>query len=269
MERLSICELTTYSWTFEEDVQNYADAGIRAIGVWRQKLSDFGEEKAVELLKDSGLSVSSLFWAGGFTGSEGRTYKESLEDAKDAIHLAGALGAGCLILYTGARAGHTHNHARRLIKSAVAELAPIATEHGVVLALEPMHAGCASEWTFLTGLDDALALLDAIECPQLKLVLDTYHLGQDDTILARVAELVPRIGLVQLGDAKQPPEGEQNRCPIGEGNIPLNDIVSALNQGGYEGAFEVELMGEEVEAANYGDLISRSKQACEQLIGTS
>jgi len=269
MDRLSICELTTYRWTFEEDVQHYSDAGIHAIGVWRQKLSDFGEEKAVELLKDSGLVVSSLFWAGGFTGSEGRTYKESVDDAKEAVHLAAALGAGCLILYTGARAGHTHNHARRLMKSAIVELAPLAAEHGVVLALEPMHSGCASEWTFLTDLDDALALLNAVNCPQLKLVFDTYHLGQGDAIVSRIPELVPSIGLVQLGDAKQPPEGEQNRCPIGEGNIPLSGIISALNQGGYEGAFEVELMGEEVEAADYAELISRSKRACEQLIGVS
>jgi len=68
-------------------------AGIPAIGVWRQKLADFGEEKGIELLADSGLSVSNLLWAGGFTGSDGHTYRESLNDAAEAIRLAAALNA--------------------------------------------------------------------------------------------------------------------------------------------------------------------------------
>ena len=73
MSLLSISELTTYRWSFEEDVRNYSAAGFRAIGVWRQKLSDFGEERGLALLHDSGLEVSSLLWAGGFTGSDGHS----------------------------------------------------------------------------------------------------------------------------------------------------------------------------------------------------
>ena len=53
MDRVSISEVTTYRWSFEEDVQNYVGAGISGIGVWRQKLSDFGEEKGVELIQAS------------------------------------------------------------------------------------------------------------------------------------------------------------------------------------------------------------------------
>ncbi len=45
MARLSMNEMTTYRWSFEEDVAHYQSAGITAMGVWRQKLSDYGEEK--------------------------------------------------------------------------------------------------------------------------------------------------------------------------------------------------------------------------------
>ena len=38
MERIAVNEMTTYRWSFEEDVYHYAQAGIDAIGVWRQKL---------------------------------------------------------------------------------------------------------------------------------------------------------------------------------------------------------------------------------------
>src|ERR671912_393754 len=98
MKRISMNELTTYRWTFEEDVHHYAEAGIPAISVWREKLADFGEDRGVELIKDSGLQVAALQWAGGFTGSDGRTYKESVQDAREAIQLAAALNSNCLIV---------------------------------------------------------------------------------------------------------------------------------------------------------------------------
>ncbi len=267
MDRLSISEMTTYRWSFEEDVQNYVAAGIHGIGVWRQKLSDFGEEKGIELLRESGLSVSSVLWAGGFTGSEGRTYKESIEDAKEALELAASLDAGCLVVYTGARSGHTHNHARRLIRGAISELAPLAAKRNVTLAVEPMHVGCAAEWTFLTEIDEALEFINSITDANLKLVFDTYHLGQSAGIVDRLADLVPHIGLVQLGDAKGPPSGEQNRCPLGDGNIRLRDIVVRLNESGYNGSYEVELMGEGVESSSYNDLIQKSQRAFREMCG--
>lgn len=266
MTRLSINEMTTYRWSFEEDVANYVAAGIGAVGVWRQKLSDFGEEKGVELLADSGLQVSNLLWAGGFTGNDGRTLKESIEDAAEAIRLAEAMRAGCLVVYSGGRAGHTHNHARRLAKEAMRELLPLAAELDVTLALEPMHSGCAADWTFLTSLDDALAMLDNIGDPRLQLAFDTYHLGHEPRLLDRVAEIAPRVAIVHLGDGKGPPDREQNRSPLGEGALPLKEIVAALSAGGYDGFYDVELMGEDVETADYRQLLEQSKQAFAHLL---
>jgi len=260
MARLSMNEITTFRWSFEEDVERYIAAEIDGIGVWRQKLSDFGEEKGAELLADSPLAVSCLLWAGGFTGSDGRSYRDSVQDAMDAIRLAADLEAGCLVVYSGARAGHTHNHARRLFRSALAELAPVAAEQRVVLAIEPMHEGCAAEWTFLTDLDETLETIHAIGSDQLKLVFDLYHLGQNRTILDRVPEIAPLAAVVQLGDAREPPRGEQNRCRLGEGSVPLDEIVAALLEAGYDGFFDVELLGEDVEDADYADLIEHAKR---------
>ena len=103
MATLSMNETTTFRWSFEEDVARYAAAGIPAMGVWRQKLSDCGQGRGLELLARSGLKVSHLLWAGGFTGSDGRSYRESVEDAAEALRTAAALGTGCLVVYSGAR----------------------------------------------------------------------------------------------------------------------------------------------------------------------
>src|SRR5258708_2604020 len=128
MAGLSMNEMTTFRWSFEEDVVRYKAAGIEGIGVWRQKLADYGEQRGVELVARSGLTVSNLLWAGGFTGSDGHNYDESMSDAKEAIRLAAALRAGHLVVYSGARNGHTLKHARRLFVGALEELLPFAQE---------------------------------------------------------------------------------------------------------------------------------------------
>lgn len=266
MGELSMNETTTFRWSFEEDVEQYAAAGIPAIGVWRQKLSDYDPQKAAQLLRRRGLKVSHLFWAGGFTGSDGRTYREGVDDARDALRTAALLEAQNLIVYTGARAGHTYNHARRLIRDALSELAPLAEESGVCLALEPMHPGCAGAWTFLTTVDDVLAVIAAVGSPMVKMVFDTYHLGQDPAIVGRLAGLLPHIGLVQLGDAREAPLGEQSRCCLGEGTVPLGEIVGTLKAAGYNGYYDVELLGEEIETRDYRDLLRHAQAFFARLI---
>jgi sugar phosphate isomerase/epimerase len=261
MNWLSMNETTTFRWSFEEDLANYAAAGIPSLGVWREKLSDCGETKAIELLRDSGLKASHLFWAGGFTGSDGRPFRNSLEDAVDAIRTAAKIGAGTLVVYSGGRAGHTLNHARRLFKDALLALAPQAAEQGLSLAIEPMHPGCATEFTFLTSIDEVLSLLAVVNRPEIKIVFDAYHVGQDERILPRIPELVERIAIVQLGDARHPPHGEQNRCRLGEGRIPLKEIVTALRSSGYQGYYDVELLGEGIQPRDYFGLLEHAKQA--------
>jgi sugar phosphate isomerase/epimerase len=71
---------------------------------------------------------------------------------------------------------------------------------------------------------------------------------------------------VHLGDCKQQPDGEHNRSRLGEGAIPLREIISALSAAGYDGYYDVELLGEEVEAVDYRELLEHSKRAFQQLL---
>ncbi|MBN2295610.1 MAG: sugar phosphate isomerase/epimerase [Pirellulales bacterium] len=279
MALLSMNETTTLRWSFEDDVLAYSAAGIHAIGVWRQKLSDFGEAKGVELLEETGMTVSNLLWAGGFTGHDGRTYRDSVEDAKEAIATAAALRAACLVVYSGGRGGHTANHARRLLLGAIDEILPFAADSGVVLAIEPMHPGCAAEWTFLTDIEETIAFLEEIDSPWVKMLLDTYHFGieagdsdaQGTTpeIIDLIPRIIPYLATVQLADGKRPPLRDQNRCRLGDGIVPLGQIIDTLTSAGYDGYYDVELHGEETEHIDYQALLEHSKTAFEELIGAT
>jgi sugar phosphate isomerase/epimerase len=54
--------------------------------------------------------------------------------------------------------------------------------------------------------------------------------------------------------------GEQNRCLLGHGKVPLQAIVQTIEKYGYQGFYEVELLGEDVEHFDYSDVLASSFQ---------
>lgn len=259
-------EMTTYRWSFAEDVAEYGRAGIGAIGVWRPKLTEFGEERGVELIRDSGLSVSSLSWAGGFTGSNGHSFRESADDAADAIRLAGAMHADCVVIVSGSRAGHTARHARRLLVEALDELGGLADRHGVWLAVQPIHRLFAREWSFLTTIDETLDAIDRCDSDRVRMAFNVYHLWQEPRLLERIPEIAGLLGLVQLSDWRDPPRSEHDRCLPGEGHIPLAEIVTALSEAGYSGFYELDIWSETLWNSDYHEVLetcaSRFRSLC-------
>ncbi len=266
MLELSMNEVTTYRWSFEEDVENYCRAGYHSIGLWRHKLCDLEEEQAVDMLAGSGLGVSNVACAGGFTGLGGVSFREGVEDAITALRLASRVQAGCLVVHPGGRNNHTSRHAFRLLRAALDELLPTAEHYEVPLALEPMHIACAASWTFLTDFERVSELVADYSTPYLKLALDTYHFPWSEADHNILPEIAQHIGVVYLADRREPPSIDHDRCPLGRGQLPLADILATLLEAGYAGPFDVRIMGTEIEPGDYGRLLAESRQAFAELI---
>lgn len=254
--RISVSQTTTLRWSFEEDIFRYQAAGIRAIGIWRQKLSDYGEAKAVELLEESGMKAAHLFWAGGFTGSDGRSFRDAIVDAKEAIETAVGLGAKVLTIYSGDQGGHIQSHLRRLTLGALKELAPIAEEHGVSLAIEPMRPDAAAGWTYLTSLDETLDVIHQAGSPAIKLIYDAFHFGCEPGDIQRIPDLVDRVALVQVADSVDLPMAGRSRCLCGTGHLPLAEIVAEFQASGYQGYYDIELWGPALEPIGYESVVN-------------
>lgn len=264
MNTLAISQLSTLRWSFEEDAQAYRERGFGGIGVYRPKLEDFGLDRTIELLAESELAVTSLSWAGGFTGSDGRGYEEAVWDAFRAIEDAAKLRAETLIVLAGGRNNHIRNHARRTLCEALRRVTAAAEEHDVRLAIEPIHPGCGDEWSFLHDLRSTLEIVETIGSDHLGLVLDTYHVGMDEDVVRWLPDVIPHLHLVQLGDARHSPLGEMNRCLLGEGSVPVATILQTLTENGYRGAYEVELIGEDVELIPYEEMLDHTRHFVDQ-----
>ena len=253
-------------WSLEQALRAWAQADVPALGLLRSKLSGQEPEQLRSLLDQYQRRVASVHHLGGFTGSDGRRFRQCVDDALQGLQLAAAVGAPCAVVYSGARGGHTYNHAKRLVRDALEELAPHADQLQVDLAIETVHPQAPQDLTFLVSLDDAMEILDRVQHPRVKLVLDLYHLGAEVDLPQRAAELVSQVALVQLADAKTPPQGQEDRCLPGQGVLPVEEVVAALKAAGYDGPWEIEVHGPTVAALDPVQVLQQAKAAYQWLV---
>jgi hypothetical protein len=135
VERLSLNVWTTKNWTLAQAVAGCVAQGVPGIGLWRDKVAEHGLDAAAKLVREAGLTVTSLC-RGGFFTSPG-----SAADNRAAVDECVALGTDVLVLVVGGLPEGSKDlpSARAAVIDGIAELAPYAEANGVKLAIEPLH----------------------------------------------------------------------------------------------------------------------------------
>jgi len=246
---IAVNEFSTLRWNFQEDVVKYASQDINKIGISRDKVSDFGVEAAVDLLFEMKMSVSSVNWAGGFTGSDGRSFVDSVEDAKEAIQFAGVVDADCLVLHSGGMNGHTDRHAYRIFEHAIDSLLPIAEDYGVRLAVEPMSNVDSQPWSIFSQIEQSLDLVKAYDSPNLGLVVDLFHCGLKLDLVPQIQAIADKVFLIQIADRTE--QSCANRRLPGCGNVNLSYWLEALSTAGASCSIEFETFGAVNQSIDY------------------
>ncbi|MDN3293816.1 sugar phosphate isomerase/epimerase family protein [Streptomyces ficellus] len=218
--------------------------GIPGIGLWREPVQSYGVEATAKLVRDAGLTVTTLCRGGFFTTVT------DLDDNRAAIDEAATLGTDTLVLVSGGLPPGSKDlpAARHVIAEALTELAPYAAARGVRLAIEPLHPMYAADRCAVSTLDQALALAEPFPASQVGVVVDTYHIWWDDRAPAAVARAGAqgRIHAFQLADWTTPlPAGVlTGRGQLGDGTIDLRAWRQLVDAAGYTGPIEVELFND-------------------------
>ncbi len=250
LKDIAVNEFSTLRWNFQQDIIKYASQGINKIGISRDKVSDFGIEAAVDLLFEMRMDVSSVNWAGGFTGSDGRSFIDSVEDAKEAIQFAAQVNADCLVVHSGGRNGHTDRHALRIFEHAIDSLLPVAEDFGVRLAIEPMHGIDSQPWSIFGQIESSLNLVTAYDSRYLGVVVDLFHCGLSLPLVPKIQALADKVFLIQIADRVA------QSCPYRRlpdfGNINLGLWLEAMETAGVNCSVEFEAFGPVNDGIDYG-----------------
>jgi sugar phosphate isomerase/epimerase len=252
--RLSLNVWTTKGWSLREAVDGCVRAGVPGIGLWRDKVAELGLDAAARLVAGSGLTVTSLCRGGFFTGDAAHR-AAAAADNRRAVDEASALGTDVLVLVVGGLPPGSTDlaGARAQVADGVAALAPYAAEHGVRLAIEPLHPMFCADRAVLSTLGQALDLAEQVEpagvaAPVVGVCLDSYHVWWDPQLMAQISRAGPRIFAFQVCDflVPIPPVALLGRGHLGDGVIDVPGITRAVLAAGYPGLIEVEIFNQQV-----------------------
>ena len=247
LARFSINQETVKQLSLPELADACGRLGVTKVGLWRGPVQEYGTKATARLVRDAGLTVTSLCRGGFLTALEPAGRRRALDDNRAAVDEAATVGTGTLVLVSGGlpEGSRDLRGARERIADALGELAPYAGERGVRLAIEPLHPMFASDRCVVSTLAQALDLAERFPPEQVGVVVDTYHVWWDDRAPSQIARAGEggRLAAFQLADWVTPlPEGVLlGRGQLGDGSVDLRAFRELTDAAGYDGPVEVEI----------------------------
>ncbi len=264
LSRFSVNQMTVKQLSLPELTAACRDLGIGNVGLWREPVQAYGVEAAAGLVRDAGLNVTTLCRGGFLTATDPDERARALADNRRAVDEAAVLGTDTLVLVSGGLPPGSRDlrGARERIADALAELGPYAEQHGVRLAIEPLHPMFASDRCVVSTLTQALDIAEHFPAHQVGVTVDTYHIWWDDRAPAQIARAGAqgRIHTFQLADWTTPlPEGVLNgRGQIGDGAVDMREWKGYVEAAGYTGAIEVELFNDALWARDGREVLAET-----------
>ncbi len=243
--RLSFTTLACPDWSMEEIVRRaveYGYGGVEFRGLLdqvditqRPEFRGTGLAETARRLGDAGLAVPVL-------GSSVHCFppldpverRREDEEFRRYVEVATGLGAGAVRLFGGTiPAAMSWDQAVQVAGERLAELADLAAQADVRVVVE-------SHDSFSRGRDLA-AVLDAASHPAAGALWDVFNsqIPGGETLEASYAAVKPRLRHLHVKDGVIE-KGHWRYTPMGEGQIPYEEIFGWLKRDGYQGWLSVE-----------------------------
>jgi sugar phosphate isomerase/epimerase len=98
------------------------------------------------------------------------------------------------------------------------------------------------------------------------IVVDFYSAWYERGLEELVRKHIDSVALVQLCDYKLGTFDMPNRCAVGDGDIPVERLLGLVLDAGYEGPFDLEILGPRIEEEGYGAPIARSLERAGEML---
>ncbi|MEU6908993.1 sugar phosphate isomerase/epimerase family protein [Streptomyces coeruleorubidus] len=251
-------QFTTMPWSFEEDLTHYADLGVEAIELCETKLDDEHDRAKAQLasVAEAGLPISSVqpvvrtvFPSETQPGPADR--RDRLDRFRRSVELIAPFAPDAVfVTNTGpAPEGNLHEAIRQVVTHH-RELADIAADHGVRIALEPLNPVLLNAETAIWTYRQALDVVQEVDRENVGVCLDLWNLWQDPDLVPRLADAPDRLFLLQVSDWRTP-RSRMDRRSVGTGDIPVGRLLHAAHGAGYRGPCVLEIFSDNVPDSLY------------------
>ncbi len=236
-------------WSLDELVKRMEDQGVDGADFHAGLVGDpDGAADAIAKAMDgSALVLSSLSLSTNFNQDDPAEVRTQIDSAVKWLEIAAEVKAPVSRVFGGHIGKDTRKDPEKVklgmtrVKDAMKELAVVAEDKGVVLALEN-HGGlpCRGE--------GQVEVIEAVGSPSLRATVDVgnYMACPQDSVEGSTIA-AKYCAYVHLKDNKRLPDGGIEASVIGEGDVDIPGCLAALRSAGYDGFVALEYEGKEDE----------------------
>ena len=259
--RLSVSALSSMRLTLDQDLELWSDLGVRAAGLFLPKLEAVGLEAAVDRVGEARLAVSSVACQ-GFTLDEPATWPVRRAAIEAAVDAAAALHASCLFVTAGRPGTLGFDACVDALATALGPVRDRARGQGLELAVEhtnPMRRDVG----FIHTLADMVEVARHLD---IGVVVELTNCWAERRVEATMVDGVDTFRLVQASDYVVGTVCATERAVPGDGDIPLAALLGTVQDAGYRGYVELEMLGPRIEDEGYPAAIARGVATLEPML---
>ncbi|MEO1109944.1 MAG: TIM barrel protein [Pseudomonadota bacterium] len=261
-----IHQATLMQCDFAESVRCLARHGVGKTAIWHEKLDGLSIANARQTLRDEGVRATS-FCVALLSPHE----KNSADLVLRQIEQAAELGAETIVVISGGLPPGSRDitSARAAAAERLAQMLEPAHASGLQIGLEPLHPMVCGYRSLWSTLDEAAVVLNKIDAgARAGLVLDTYALWWDETLLVQIGRHRDRIISFHASDwLAETKDLRLDRGIPGDGVIDIAETYAALCAGGSAPDIEVEILSKTLWQADPDELVETILSRVEQITG--
>jgi sugar phosphate isomerase/epimerase len=269
-------EFTTWPWAFRKDLEEYAKQGASVVEICEFKLPYADYAGSLAMLSQYGLRAASVQMQVHSVFVDSMANKpedppDRIQAMKDAIEASAPhLPAGTpFIVITGIPPQGNIRKAVDTTVDVLKELGDFAAERNMTIAFEPLSPVNLHKDTAVWYLDQGLDVVERVDHPNVGICVDTWNVWQTPDLSEVIRQCGKRILLVQLSDWKTP-RSTADRYSLGDGDIPLREMVAAIRSTGFNGSWVVEILSSmhlegSLWKSNLEDVLSKNCATFKQL----
>lgn len=261
--RLSINALSSFRWSFDEDLALWSELGVGWAGLIGAKCGD-DLDGGLARMADAGIRASTVI-AGGFNLAQPETWDDTRAALNATLDTVAKYDGWSVYITPGRTTFAPWGEVLETLHEASAPCVAHAGTCGVHLAFEP---SLRPDVSFINTLRDAIT---ACEHTGLGMVVDFGNCWMERDFRETVIAAAPHTALVQVGDTQVggvlgPGMAHVGgRVPFGEGDLPIERMLRDVKDSGYPGPIELELPGPLGETEGYASIIRRGAEKASAL----
>ncbi|MCB1690505.1 MAG: sugar phosphate isomerase/epimerase [Halioglobus sp.] len=244
--RISVNTICFMDEAVAQQVAHWPELDSRRFSVIGPQLDKTGEHLVQQALAEGNYALETIvhpFSSVNPLDSDDSILAQARAGLSAQIGVAKRLGAKSIYMTTGGRGSLSWEQAAEAFAMAIAPCVVEARSAGIALMIEnapPQYA----DLHIAHSLQDALTLAKIAD---IGVCIDLVGCWTEAGLQNLIEKTLPRCHLVQVSDYCLGDRSLPSRAVPGDGALPLKQLLEWLVDAGYEGAFDLELLGPRIE----------------------